>query len=84
MAVAVHFEQKGAPMTFLLDVVEIAKVSRSAEREKPTHAHQSHTGLTLAIAFADILDDLGIAHKVCEPYARLQRAERTLDAEHNA
>jgi hypothetical protein len=45
----VHFEQKGVAISLLLDVVEVAR---------------SHTGVNLAIAFANILDDFGIADKV--------------------
>jgi hypothetical protein len=49
VAVTVHFEQDGALISMLLDLVQVAK---------------SHTGLTLAVVFAKILEDFGIAHKV--------------------
>ncbi len=49
VAIMVHFEQNGAPISMLLDLVQVAK---------------SHTGLTLAVVFAKILKDFGIAHKV--------------------
>jgi len=49
VAVTVHFEQRGEPMCLLLDIVELAK---------------SHSGINLAMAFADILEDYGISHKV--------------------
>jgi hypothetical protein len=49
VAVTVHFEENGEPMCFLLDLVEVPK---------------SHTGVNLAAAFAKILADFGIAHKV--------------------
>lgn len=49
IAITVHFEQDGVPISFLLDVVEVAR---------------SHTGANLAIAFAAVLDDFGIAEKV--------------------
>jgi hypothetical protein len=49
VAVTVHFEQNGKPMCLLLDLVEVAK---------------SHSGANLASAFAKILADFGIAHKV--------------------
>ena len=49
IAVMVHFEQDGAPISMLLDLVQVAK---------------SHTGLTFAVVFAKILKDFGIAHKV--------------------
>lgn len=49
VAVTVHFEQDGKPVVLLLDVVEVPF---------------SHSGVNLARAFADILDDFGIANKV--------------------
>jgi hypothetical protein len=49
VAVTVHFEQNREPMCLLLDLVEVA---------------MSHSGVNLASAFAKILADFGIAHKV--------------------
>ena len=49
VAVMVHFEQNGEPMCLLLDLVEVAT---------------SHSGRNLAAAFAKILTDFGIGHKV--------------------
>jgi hypothetical protein len=49
VAQTVHFEQNGAPISFLLDIVEVAS---------------SHSGKTLASAFAKILEDFGISEKV--------------------
>ena len=49
VAVTVHFEHKGVPIVLLLDVVEVA---------------ESHTGVHLAAAFADILKEFGISEKV--------------------
>ncbi len=49
VAVTVHFEHNGEPTCLLLDVVEVA---------------QSHSGVNLASAFAKILKDFGIEHKV--------------------
>jgi hypothetical protein len=49
MAVTVHFENKGVPVSMLLDLVEVAR---------------SHSGLNLAAAFAAVLDEFGIAEKV--------------------
>ena len=49
MAVTVHFENKGVPVTMLLDIVELA---------------HSHSGFNLAAAFAKILEDFGISYKV--------------------
>jgi hypothetical protein len=49
MAVTVHFEVKGEPVSFLLDIIEVAK---------------SDSGVNLATAFAKIMNDFGIEHKV--------------------
>ena len=49
IAVTVHFENKGVPVSMLLDIVEVAR---------------SHSGLNLAAAFAKILEDFGISDKV--------------------
>jgi hypothetical protein len=49
MAVTVHFENEGVPVSMLLDLVEVAR---------------SHSGLNLAAAFAAVLDEFGIAEKV--------------------
>jgi hypothetical protein len=49
IAVTVHFEEKGVPVSMLLDIVEVAR---------------SHSGLNLAAAFAKILDDFSISDKV--------------------
>ncbi len=49
MAITVHLEHEGIPICLLLDIVEVAR---------------SHTGVNLAIAFADVLNDFGIADKV--------------------
>lgn len=49
VAVTVHFESNGVPVSMLLDLVEVAR---------------SHSGINLAVAFAKILDDLGISEKV--------------------
>lgn len=51
VTVTVHFEQDGAPISMLLDLVQVAK---------------SHTGATLAAVFSQILEDFGIAHKVSQ------------------
>jgi hypothetical protein len=49
VAVSVHFESNGVPISMLLDIVEVAR---------------SHSGLNLAAAFAEILEDFGINDKV--------------------
>ena len=49
IVVTVHFEHNGEPMCLLLDLVEVAK---------------SHSGMNLALAFAKILENFGIEHKV--------------------
>ena len=49
VAVSVHFENEGLPISMLLDIVEVAC---------------SHSGLNLAVAFAKILEEFGISDKV--------------------
>jgi hypothetical protein len=49
VAVTVHFEQKGVPISMLLDLVEVAR---------------SHSGVNLAEAFANVLEEFGIQDKV--------------------
>jgi hypothetical protein len=49
VAITVHLEHKGEPISMLLDIVEVA---------------QSHTGVNLAAAFAKILEDYAISDKV--------------------
>jgi hypothetical protein len=49
IAITVHFEKDGVPVSMLLDIVEVAR---------------SHSGLNLAAAFVKILDDFGISDKV--------------------
>ena len=48
VAFTVHFEHKGELMLMLLDLVEVAK---------------SHSGVNLANAFANIIEDFGIKDK---------------------
>ncbi|KAI1789295.1 hypothetical protein LXA43DRAFT_893148 [Ganoderma leucocontextum] len=52
VAVTVHFEHEGQPMSLLLDFIEVAK---------------SHTGVNLAAAFTEILTEFGIEEKVSQP-----------------
>jgi hypothetical protein len=49
VAVTVHFENNGVPVSMLLDIVEVAS---------------SHSGINLAVVFAKILEDFGISDKV--------------------
>jgi hypothetical protein len=49
VAVTVHFENAGVPISMLLDIVEVAC---------------SHSGFNLAEAFIKILNDFGIKDKV--------------------
>lgn len=49
VAVTVHFEDDGKPISMLLDIVEVPC---------------SHSGVNLAAAFAKILDEFGISDKV--------------------
>ena len=49
VAVTVHFENAGVPVSMLLDIVEVAC---------------SHSGFNLASAFSKILENFGISDKV--------------------
>lgn len=49
IAISVHFELNGEPMSMLLDLVEVAR---------------SHSGLNLAQAFSDVIHEFGLEHKV--------------------
>ena len=49
VAFSVRFEHDGAPMRMVLDVVELAK---------------SHSGMNLAVVFADLLKSFGVESKV--------------------
>ncbi|SJL03663.1 uncharacterized protein ARMOST_16509 [Armillaria ostoyae] len=49
VAVTVHFEDKGKPVSLLLDIVEVAK---------------NHTGENLAEAFVEILEDFKLSDKI--------------------
>lgn len=49
VAITVHLEVDGAPLCLLLDLVEVA---------------ESHNGVNLAKAFAKVLEEFGIEHKV--------------------
>lgn len=48
IAVTIHFENEGKPVSMLPDIVEVAC---------------SHSGINLAAAFAKILEDFGISDK---------------------
>lgn len=49
VAVTVHFENAGVPVSMLLDLIEVAC---------------SHSGFNLATVFAKILEEFGISDKV--------------------
>jgi len=49
VAIMVHMEEKGIPVSLLLDIVQVAC---------------SHSGINLAKAFAQVLEEFGIADKV--------------------
>ena len=49
IAVTVHFENNGMPICMILDIVEVA---------------MSHSGVNLAAAFVDILQEFGVSDKV--------------------
>ena len=65
VAVTVHFEKDGVPISMLLNIVEVAR---------------SHSGLNLATAFAKILDDFGISDKVSHYFEKKSRP-LTVDAQ---
>ena len=75
VAVTVHFESEGVPVSMLLDIVELAR---------------SHLGINLAAAFAKILEDFGISDKVSKLPQRehaidspdLSRSSRSLAITH--
>lgn len=50
VAITVHFEHKGVPISMLLDLVEVPR---------------SHMGINLAEAFEQVLEEFGISDKVC-------------------
>jgi len=58
VAVSVHLEQDGVPVSMLLDIVEVAR---------------SHSGINLAVAFAKILEDFGISNKVSKCLSAVNR-----------
>jgi len=49
IAVIVHFEHKGVPVSMLLDLIKVVK---------------SHSGVNLAAAFAQVLQEFSISDKV--------------------
>jgi len=64
VALTAHFEHQGVPISILLDIVEVAR---------------SHSGINLAAAFAQILEEFGISDKagtqICK---RIVKAEQFL------
>ena len=55
VAVTVHFENEGVPISMLLDIVEVVR---------------SHSGVNLAAAFAKILEDFGVSDKASSSNSR--------------
>jgi hypothetical protein len=49
VAVTVHFEKNGVPICMILNIVEV---------------EMSHSGINLAAAFAQILEEFGVSDKV--------------------
>jgi hypothetical protein len=56
VAITVHFEHEGTPISMLLDLIEVAR---------------SHSGVNLADAFANVLGEFGIKDKVSFIIVRL-------------
>jgi hypothetical protein len=74
VAVTVHLEKDGEPLIMLLDVVEVPKVlSLFIIPEQNLTKEKSHTGLQLAVEFAQILKGFGISEKVSVPVQREQK-----------
>ena len=66
IAFSVHLEHEGKPLTILLDILEVAKVSSRTvlcNAQVLTYS-QSHTGLEMATVFAEMLEDFKISDKV--------------------
>jgi len=66
VAITVHFEHEGLLVSLLLDIVEVAR---------------SHSGFNLAVAFADVLNDFGIADKVSSSYILYKYERLTMTAQ---
>ena len=66
VAITVHFEVQGVPACLILDIVEVA---------------ESHSGWNLAAAFARVLAEFGIEHKVCATTLLFRRRTHSLDLE---
>ena len=70
MAFTIHYTSEGKVQSFLLDVVEVAKVclflfNCVKELTEHTLCDQSHSGKNLTEAFHHVLVDFGITDKVC-------------------
>lgn len=68
MAWTVHLEHEGQMLSFLLDIAEVAEVSRLRLRltkQRNTNPYKSHTGAALAKAFQTMLEQFGLSDKVC-------------------
>lgn len=67
VAVTVHLELNGEMVSLVLDVAEVPKVRYCLQSYcwwTDIGSWKSHSGLNLAIAFQQILEDFGIEHKV--------------------
>ena len=65
-AVTAHLEVKGEPIAIVLDIIELPKVSPFCRALEyfDDNCWQSHSGLNMALAFAEILEDFKIDTKV--------------------
>ena len=63
VTITVHMEQHGKPVSFVLDVVEVAMVCPYvfASYLPLDCMVQAHSGINLASAFTQILDEYGIS-----------------------
>jgi hypothetical protein len=65
VAFSVHLEHNGMPLTFPLDVVEVAKVRETLAVEViALNFWQSHTGFELALELERTLEEFGVIDKV--------------------
>jgi len=66
VAITVHFQRQGKPVSLILDVVEVVEVHTLGSHHKPCSSphSQSHTGSNLTHAFVDVVTEFGIEDKV--------------------
>lgn len=74
IALSVHLEHDGIPIAMILDVVEVAEVKLNwTYCNKAADMRQSHSGMVLAEAFANVLREFGIDDKVSTVCSKMCR-----------